>query len=187
MTARLSRITRRTSARPELRVHAVAQDDPLTTPLLAELAVEYSSRYGRTVGEVHDSLRDYPATEFAPPHGGLLVVTRDGEPVAGGAFRRYDDETAELKRIWTAREHRRQGLGLFVLEQLEAEVGERGYRRIYLTTGPRQPEAVGLYLAHGYIALYDPDIPAEEVGPHPFEKYLSPESHSIADQVGART
>ncbi|MGW5555344.1 GNAT family N-acetyltransferase [Nocardia beijingensis] len=155
-----------------LRVHRVAQDDPLAAPLLAELALEYSSRYGRTPGEVHASLREHPATAFAPPHGALLVVTRDGEAVAGGAFQRYDAHTAELKRIWTSREHRRQGLGRFVLEQLEAEIARRGYRRIYLTTGPRQPEAVGLYLATGYRALYDPDLPAEQIGPHPFEKQL---------------
>ncbi|WP_406237837.1 GNAT family N-acetyltransferase [Nocardia sp. NBC_01009] len=185
MTQRLSSNRRLSPAtRPELCVHAVAQDDPLATPLLAELAVEYSTRYGRTVGAVHDSLRDYPAAEFAAPDGALLVVTRDGEPVAGGAFRRYDDDTAELKRIWTAREHRRQGLGLFVLEQLETEIARRGYRRIYLTTGPRQPEAVALYLAHGYTALYDPDIPSEEIGPHPFEKYL-PAPHPASDPVGA--
>ncbi len=129
---------------------------------------------------MHASLRDYPATEFAPPHGALLVVTRDGEPVAGGAFQRYDTDTAELKRIWTSRAHRRQGLGLFVLAQLEAEIGRRGYRRIYLTTGPRQPEAVGLYLAAGYRALYDPAIPAEELGPHPFEKQLTGELGATA-------
>ncbi|WP_067848011.1 GNAT family N-acetyltransferase [Nocardia lijiangensis] len=154
------------------RAHWIAQDDPLAAPLLAELALEYSSRYGRTPGEVHTDLRGYPAAHFAPPEGGLLVVTQDGEPVAGGAFQQFDATTAELKRIWTAREHRRRGLGRFVLEWLEAEVADRGYRRIYLTTGPRQPEAVGLYLAAGYTALYDSALPAEEVGPHPFEKFL---------------
>lgn len=101
------------------------------------------------------------------------------------AFQRYDPETAELKRIWTSREYRRQGLGRFVLEQLEAEIARRGYRRIYLTTGPRQPEAVALYLAAGYAALYDPDLPAEEIGPHPFEKHV-PATHPVAERVGAR-
>lgn len=163
-----------------LRVHRVAQSDPLAAPLLAELAVEYSTRYGRSPGQVHASLVEYPADEFAPPHGDLLVVTRDSEPVAGGAFQRHDEDTAELKRIWTSREHRRQGLGRYVLEQLEAEIARRGYRRIYLTTGPRQPEAVALYLAAGYTALYDPDLPAEQIGKHPFEKYVR-----VSDSVGA--
>ncbi|MET7772902.1 GNAT family N-acetyltransferase [Nocardia sp. NPDC005366] len=162
-----------------VRVHRVAQSDPLAASLLAELAVEYSTRYGRTPGAVHASLVDYPAQEFAPPHGDLLVVTRDSEPVAGGAFQRYDETTAELKRVWTSREHRRQGFGRYVLTHLEAEITRRGYRRVYLTTGPRQPEAVALYLAAGYTPLYDPDLPPERIGKHPFEKYVR-----AADFVG---
>ncbi|WP_040802501.1 GNAT family N-acetyltransferase [Nocardia concava] len=152
-------------------VFHVAQHDPLAAPLLAELAIEYSGRYGGTPGEVHADLTGYSAHHFAPPHGDLLIVVENGEPVAGGAFQRYDANTAELKRIWTASEHRRQGLGRFVLEQLEAEILRRGYRRIYLTTGPRQPEAVALYLAAGYTAL--PRDVKKQVGyVHPFEKYL---------------
>ena len=45
-----------------------------------------------------------------------------------------------------------------------------GYPRLYLTTGPRQPEAVGLYLRAGYTPLFDPA--AEATGPLPFEKWL---------------
>ena len=70
-------------------------------PLLAELAVEYATRYDGTVERVGAWLRGYPADEFAPPRGGMLVGLLDGVPVTGGAFRRFDDDTAELKRIWT--------------------------------------------------------------------------------------
>ncbi|GAB0103024.1 hypothetical protein JMUB6875_19960 [Nocardia sp. JMUB6875] len=73
-------------------VFHVAQHDPLAAPLLAELAIEYSSRYGRTPGEVHADLIGYSASHFAPPDGDLLVVVEDGEPVAGGAFQRFDSE-----------------------------------------------------------------------------------------------
>ncbi|NKY33463.1 GNAT family N-acetyltransferase [Nocardia speluncae] len=153
------------------RIRHVTQDDPLAAPLLTELAIEYSLRYGRTAGEIRHELATYPAAEFAPPDGGLLIVIEDSEPVAGGAFRRYDTNTAELKRIWTAREHRRRGLGRLVLAELEAEIIRRGYSRIYLTTGPRQPEAVALYNAAGYTALGR--VLEHEVGRlHPFEKYV---------------
>ncbi|MFC9994716.1 GNAT family N-acetyltransferase [Nocardia sp. NPDC127526] len=153
-------------------VFHVGQHDPLAAPLLAELAIEYSGRYGGTPGEVHADLVGYPASRFAPPDGDLLVVVESGEPVAGGAFQRYDAETAELKRIWTASAHRRKGLGRLVLEELEAEIARRGYRRIYLTTGPRQPEAVALYAAAGYTPLpRDIDSPVGSL--HPFEKYVA--------------
>lgn len=161
-----------------LEIRAVAQDDPLAAPLLAELAVEYSTRYERPLEEQVEALTTHPGEEFASPDGALLVVMEDGEPVAGGAFRRYDETTAELKRIWTSSRHRRRGLGRIVVEELEAEAVLRGYTRIYLTTGWRQPEAVGLYLAAGYTALYDPTRSADEIGPHPFEKHLTRKAES---------
>jgi hypothetical protein len=59
--------------------------------------------------------------------------------------------------------------------ELERIARLRGYSRVYLTTGWRQPEAVALYLATGYTPLYDRSLPAEAVGPHPFEKLLNAE------------
>ncbi|MFW2242449.1 GNAT family N-acetyltransferase [Rhodococcus opacus] len=150
----------------------VDQADPLAAPLLEELAIEYSTRYGRTRDEIYEDLSTYPAEEFAAPGGALLVVVEDGTSVAGGAFRRYDDTTAELKRIWTSSAHRRRGLGRIVLRELEAEIVRAGYSRIFLTTGPRQPEAVALYLAAGYTALFDRSLPPQDVGIHGFEKIL---------------
>jgi GNAT superfamily N-acetyltransferase len=155
-----------------LRFVAVGQDDPLAEPLLAELAIEYATRYGSTQAAVAKWLRDYPADEFAPPHGGLLIGLLDDLPVTGGAFRRFDDTTAELKRIWTDSRYRRQGHAKALLKELEAEIVARGYRSVYLTTGDRQPEAEALYLSTGYVRLHEP-LPAEgEVYPLAFQKTL---------------
>jgi GNAT superfamily N-acetyltransferase len=117
----------------------VGQNDPLASPLLDELSFEYATRYGDSAGQEYTDLRAYPAAEFEPPGGVLVVATSDGEPVAGGAFRRYDPSTAELKRMWTASTHRRQGYGKLVVAELERIALQRGYARIYLTTGWRQP------------------------------------------------
>lgn len=150
-----------------LSVHRTTTTDPLARPLLDELAHEYTTRYG----SAHDLSR-YPAEEFAPPHGAFLLLLEHGRPVAGGAYRRYDDDTAELKRIWTSSAHRRRGLARQVLTVLEREAAARGYSRLYLTTGPRQPEARGLYLASGYRPLFDVSADPESIGPLPFEKPL---------------
>jgi len=156
----------------QLRFVSVGQDDPLAEPLLAELALEYAGRYGATVQAVAKWLRTYPADEFAAPDGGLLVGVLDGQPLTGGAFRRFDEATAELKRIWTDSRHRRRGHAKALLVELEAEIAARGYRRVYLTTGDRQPEAEALYLSTGYTRLAEP-LPAEgEVYPIAFLKTL---------------
>ena len=73
-------------------------------------------------------LRRYPAEEFAAPGGAMLIGLRDGQPVTGGAFRRFDADTAELKRIWTDSRHRRRGHAKALLAGLEAEIAARGYR-----------------------------------------------------------
>ncbi|MEU9554124.1 GNAT family N-acetyltransferase [Streptomyces fumanus] len=157
---------------PALTVLRTEVSDPRVRPLLRELGEEYSARYGK---DAHAELARYPDEEFTAPYGGvlLLLLERD-EPVAGGAFRRYDGTTAELKRIWTHSAHRRRGLARRVVAELEREAGARGYRRIYLTTGPRQPEARGLYLATGYTPLFDTRADPESIGPLPFEKHLTP-------------
>lgn len=152
---------------------AVAQDDPLAGPLLTELAVEYATRYDGTPAAVGAWLRGYPAAEFEPPVGAMVMGLRDGVPVTGGAFRRFDAETAELKRIWTDSAARRRGYARALLAELEVRIVDAGYRRIYLTTGHRQPEAEALYLAAGYQRMAEP-LPAEgEVYPVAFVKDIA--------------
>ncbi|RKN03221.1 GNAT family N-acetyltransferase [Streptomyces radicis] len=143
--------------------------DPLTEPLRRELEREYTERYGI---DASGEMARYPDAEFAPPHGLLLLLLQDGAPVAGGAYRRFDADTAELKRIWTRSGFRRRGLARRVVAELERAAAARGYRRVYLTTGPRQPEARGLYLASGYTPLFDTAPDPETIGPLPFEKRL---------------
>lgn len=154
----------------------VSQDDELAQPLIAELAVEYSSRYDATEEGMLRWLRGHPPEEFAPPHGGMVIGVLDGQPVTGGAFRRFGivegAETAELKRIWTDRRYRRRGYGRMLLEELEARIAALGYRRVYLTTGTRQPEAEALYIAAGYTRLAEARDAVLRYTPRAFEKQL---------------
>ncbi|WP_370281219.1 GNAT family N-acetyltransferase [Pseudarthrobacter sp. NamE2] len=84
----------------------------------------------------------------------------------------YDATTAELKRIWTSSAHRRRGLARLVLAELEALTARRGYTRIYLTTGPGQPEAKHLDLSTGYQPQFDVSADPETVGILTFTKDL---------------
>ena len=99
----------------------------------------------------------------------------DGLPVTGGAFCRFDGaQTAELKRIWTDRRYRQRGFGRLLLAELEARIAALGYRRVYLTTGNRQPEAEALYTAVGYTRLPQARSPEPHFTAVAFEKLLLP-------------
>ena len=159
--------------------------DAAAAPLLEGLRQEYTSRYGSLAAK--EFL--HPQGHFTAAQGGaLLLIREDGRTVAGGALRRYDPafaapnvvgpdfpaaHTSEFKRIWTDSGYRRRGLGRRVLQELEQHAAGLGYRRVFLTTGPLQPEAVALYHAAGYTEL--PDLGAAERGftVHPFVKDLS--------------
>lgn len=94
----------------------------------------------------------------------------------------YNETTAEVKRVWTSGERRGQGLARLVLAELEREARRLGYANIYLTTGPRQPEARALYLATGYTPLFDTALSGEEIGgPLAFEKSLSGAGLDLVD------
>ena len=49
-----------------------------------------------------------------------MVVYLDGRPVGGGAIRRYDAETAELKRVFVIPEAQGKGLGTRLVSELLA-------------------------------------------------------------------
>lgn len=127
-------------------IRRVRLDDPAVEPLLAALGDEYEIRYG-----ANDELTTTHAAEFDPPDGTFLVVLdASGRTIAGGGFRRFSDDTCEVKRMWTSAAHRRQGLATTVLAELEAIARNAGYERVVLETGPAQPEAHTLYRTRGY-------------------------------------
>ena len=157
---------------PDLTVARVQVGDPELQPLLDDLVVEYGTRYGLISAQTE--LTEVPVTDFEAPHGAFLVLIENGETIAGGAIRRYDDETAEVKRVWTSFRHRRRGLARRLMAELEVAAADLGYRRIHLTTGPRQPEARSLYLAGGYHPRFDVNADPENIGPLAFAKELVP-------------
>jgi GNAT superfamily N-acetyltransferase len=148
--------------------------DPLVAPVLRDLEREYDGRYGNLFGEpASTEIARYPIEKFSSPHGTFLLLLRGGEAISAGAFMKIDDETAEIKRVWTSARYRGHGLARLVLTELEMEAERRGFRTIVLSTGPRQPEAVRLYLATGYTPLFDTSLDAETIIIHRFRKDLA--------------
>jgi GNAT superfamily N-acetyltransferase len=93
------------------------------------------------------------AAMFVEPDGVFLVVRDDGGAVACGGICRFDDDRAELKRMYVVPGARGRGLGRVVLDALEAQAQRLGYRALVLETGDRQEEALGLYRSAGYAPI----------------------------------
>ena len=73
-----------------------------------------------------------------------------GTPLGCGALRRLDDDAAEVKRMYVVPEARGRGVSKALLAGLEDAARECGWGTLRLETGPRQPEAIGLYERAGY-------------------------------------
>jgi GNAT superfamily N-acetyltransferase len=148
--------------------------DPRAQPLIADLGRDYDERYGLNDGIPSSfELQRYPAEEFAAENGGaFLLLVRDGIVIAGGAFKRVSASTAEIKRVWTNPDYRRQGLARTIMAALEDAAARAGYTEAELTTGARQPEALALYLALGYEPQFDLAGDYEEISYLSFAKSL---------------
>ncbi len=98
------------------------------------------------------------ASVFEPPAGVFLVGREHGEPIACGGIARYDDATAEIRRMYVVPDARGRGLGRRLLTALEDEARALGYSLVRLETGKLQTEAIGLYTSAGFgpIPRYGP-------------------------------
>lgn len=159
----------------------VAADDPLLRPLVEDLARDYDARYEPTNGIPSSAeLTRYPPEQFAAERGGAFVaLVEDGTLVAGGALKRGRPgpdgrPLGELKRMWTRADRRRRGLAGRVLAELEDRAAALGYTHLELTTGARQPEAVALYLRHGWTPDFDLEDDWEAVSYLRFTKRVPP-------------
>lgn len=95
----------------------------------------------------------------------FVVAYLNGIPVGCGGLRPLDDmglqiASMELKRFYVATSCRKMGVATKMLLFLEEKAISVGYKEIRLETGIKQPEAIGLYVKHGYqpIDLFGPYI-----------------------------
>ena len=109
----------------------VSPEDVDLQPIIAGLFGEYAARYG----DYFSKDAEVELTEwYLAPQGLFIVLERDGEIIATGAYKPFDEHTAEIKRIWTNKTLRQQGLAARVVQELERRAVLAGYSHIYLTT-----------------------------------------------------
>jgi putative acetyltransferase len=79
-----------------------------------------------------------------------LICYENDVAVAIGAYKEYDDETAEIKRMFTLPEYRGKGIAKAILNELENWAKEEKYTTAILETGFMQTDAIALYKKLGY-------------------------------------
>lgn len=80
------------------------------------------------------------------------VIAYEKETAVGiGAYKEYDSETVEMKRMYTLPEFRGKGIASKILSELELWAKEENYKIAILETGFMQKEAISLYQKLGYV------------------------------------
>ncbi len=80
-----------------------------------------------------------------------VIVAYENNIVAGcGSIRPYTNDTIEIKRMYVPYAHRRKGIAIQLLIELEKWAVELGFTTAILETGIKQPEAISLYQKTGY-------------------------------------
>jgi GNAT superfamily N-acetyltransferase len=112
------------------------------------LLVEKLNKYLRHLyGALQDFYSQFNKTDNIP---NVVVAYWNDEPAGCGCFKKFDDSSVEVKRMFVAEEYRGKGIGTAILNELERWAAESGNKTVVLEMGNRQPEASVLYKKQGY-------------------------------------
>lgn len=77
--------------------------------------------------------------------GDFIVGELNVEVVAIGAFKRIDDQTAEIKRMRVHPNFQRRGFGQIIIQQLEKRAKDISYKKMVLDTSEKWTKAQNFY------------------------------------------
>ena len=100
-----------------------------------------------TDGDDHDFYNQYNGLDNIKH---VLVAYHDKTPVGCAAFKPFDNNTIEIKRMFTTEAARGKGVASAILKQLEVWAKQLNYTHSILETGIRQIEAVNFYKKCNY-------------------------------------
>lgn len=83
----------------------------------------------------------------------VLIATIDNVAIACGAFKKLNETSVEIKRMYTLPNFRGKGIASQLLLHLEDWAKEIGFSSTILETGKRQPDAIALYKKNGYTVI----------------------------------
>ncbi len=155
-----------------LVVRAAPWSDPEGEALRVAQQAEVSERYGVPDSEPGPKPTAADITVFLIAYD----IADDGASVAVGCggLRTLDDTHGEIKRMYVIPERRGTGISTALLAALEGEARARGWDRVVLETGDRQPDAIRLYEREGYLRIPNFGYYADSELSLCYEKKLAP-------------
>lgn len=126
-----------------LQIIRTNSDNPDFKALTQELDVTLCEIYGTKQEdyEEYNRIVDLPT---------VVLAYENHTPVACGCFRKFNDDTLEIKRMFVKPEHRGQSIASRILYELETWGIEQDYTYSTLETGNRQVAAIDMYIKCGY-------------------------------------
>lgn len=113
-----------------------------------ELCHELDDFLNELVGGEENRAEYIPYNQLDDIHN--VIVAYDDIPVGSASFKKYDDECAEVKRVFVKEEYRNKGIANELMELLENAAREQGYRYLILESGKPLVAAMALYRKIGY-------------------------------------
>lgn len=102
---------------------------------------------------------------YGPHHGGIILYQKENEFAGCVGIRRFENDIAELKRMYVKPAYRKQGIGNILLNEAIALARKCNYRKIRLDTLDIMNTAIKLYKEAGFY----------EIGPY----YFNPEPNVL--------
>ncbi|MFE3848092.1 GNAT family N-acetyltransferase [Flavobacterium sp. LB3P45] len=118
----------------------------------------------KSLGERYPELKtNYWGNNILALNPNVVLIYFEDKPVACGCFKKYDENTIELKRMFVSPEARGMGFAQKIVKELELWAHELGFSYSVLETLYKQNEAVGLYQKVGYTIIenYPPYVGLE--------------------------
>lgn len=84
----------------------------------------------------------------------VWVAYQDGEPAGCAAYRRKDEDTGEIKRLFVREEYRGRGLARALFAAVKSHAKAEGCRKLFLDTRITLEPAVTMYRNLGFQVVF---------------------------------
>jgi putative acetyltransferase len=126
-----------------ITIKRTESSDPDFPFLVAQLNQELRGKYG-------DLQSVYEQFNLIGNLDTVVIAYSNDSPAGCGCFKKVDDNTIEIKRMFVKPDERKHGFASGILNELETWAKEDGYIYSIAETVKKQQEAITFYQKNGY-------------------------------------